>query len=225
MNCTIKYIGSVLLLMLILSCEKKEDEKALPYVRYKVTFNAFWSSKTHPNSFPPGPHFSGLIGATHKNEDVLFMPGNLASEGIQVMAEVGGKTPLEYEINELITKKKAEYLLSGGGISKSPGAVSLDFEIGPDFPLVTLVSMLAPSPDWFIAVRNISLTENREWVTEKTVEVNIWDAGTDSGSTYTSPNAEELPRKNITPIQTPPLAVDGKVSVLGELVFELLPTN
>jgi hypothetical protein len=33
--------------------------------RYQLTFEATWSDGTHPLEFPPNPHFSGLIGASH----------------------------------------------------------------------------------------------------------------------------------------------------------------
>jgi len=31
---------------------------------YEVAFVGTWSAETHPDGFPPGPHFSPLIGTT-----------------------------------------------------------------------------------------------------------------------------------------------------------------
>lgn len=205
------------------SCQKNDEKKIDQKVTYKVTFNAFWSSTTHPDSFPPGPHFSGLIGASHKNANVLFTPGLLASEGIKTMAEIGVKAPLLQEIDSLIQLSQCGSVVSGGGIGVSPGSVSVDVEMDADFPLVTLVSMLAPSPDWFVAAEDVSLIENHQWVQHKTVPISIYDAGTDAGNSFTSSNQVENPPKVITLINTPPLATSGVVASLGEMVFELQP--
>jgi len=116
---------------------------------YEVRFDAEWSEDTHPTSFPPGPHFSGLIGGTHSSTVAFWMPGGLASEGIKNMAEGGQKAPLDSEVEQAILAGTAHSVLSGPGISLSPGSAALTLEVNTDYPLVTLVSMIAPSPDWF----------------------------------------------------------------------------
>jgi len=78
--------------------------------------------------------------------------------------------------------------------------------------------MIAPSPDWFIAVRDVELFEKNKWITEKSLQVGDYDAGTDAGTTFTSPNQTE--NKTIQKITTPPLAVDGKVNSMGTITFK-----
>ncbi len=171
---------------------------------YTVTFDATWSPQTHPNSFPPNPHFSGLIGGTHNATVSFWQVGGLASPGIENMAEIGSKSPLITEITDAIAAGTADSLISGGGINPSPGSVSVSFQIDLDFPLVTLVSMIAPSPDWFVGVSGLSLLESGDWVDEKIVQLLPYDAGTDSGPTYTSPNQDTNPADPITLITTLP---------------------
>ena len=59
--------------------------------QYELTFDATWSGDTHPIEFPSNPHFSGLIGAVHGPEAIIWSPGQLASAGMKNMAETGGK--------------------------------------------------------------------------------------------------------------------------------------
>ena len=92
---------------------------------YKVTFEADWSEDTHPQDFPSNPHFSGLVGAAHNQEARLWKPGELATPGIQSMAETGAKGALLNEVDDLIAEGSAESALSGRGIGDSPGAVSM----------------------------------------------------------------------------------------------------
>ena len=168
-----------------------------PTARYTVTFDAAWSLATHPTSFPPNPHWSPLVGGTHKASISFWAPGQIASQGIEDMAELGATTPLRNEVTAAITAGTAASVLLGGGISPSPGSTSLSFTIDRDYPLVTLVSMIAPSPDWFVGVSGLALLENGHWVAEKTVTLWLYDAGTDGGTIYTSPNLDTNPQDPI----------------------------
>lgn len=190
--------------------------------RYRVTFEADWSSTTHPDSFPSNPHFSGLIGATHNEQAVLWRSGQLASNGIEQMAETGGKSILQSEISNLVQDGLADTLLSGGGIGTSPGSVSLEFTINRSQPLVSLVSMIAPSPDWFVGVDSLPLRSGGQWIDELSVDLQAYDSGTDSGPDYQSPNADTQPQDPIFHINEAPF--QDQVP-LGRFVFELLSSS
>ena len=190
-----------------------------PTASYVVTFAATWSAATHPNMFPPNPHFSGLIGATHRAGVRLWSPGAIATNGIESMAELGAKTPLDMEIEREIDNGNAEHFLSGGGIAISPGNVTVAFDISVEHPFVTLVSMLAPSPDWFVGVNEMSLFEDGDWADAVVVELHPYDAGTDSGDTYNARDRDTVPRIPIARIEGPPLAVGGMVSPVGTFTF------
>jgi hypothetical protein len=209
--------------VLLLGCSENDNNPTQPGpaldARYRLTFNATWSAQTHPNEFPSSAHFSGLIGMTHNGNAMLFANGDVASDGIKNMAETGSKNPLEDEIQNFITNGTGNVLISGGGVSSSPGEVSLEFDIASSHTLVSVVSMVAPSPDWFIAVSNINLIDNDEWVTSKTFTVDIYDAGTDNGATFLSPDNPAVPRIPIFEITTPPLAVNNVVAPLGSVTF------
>jgi len=188
--------------------------------RYAVTFDATWSASSHPTNFPDNPHFSGLIGATHNSGVTFWQQGVLASAGIKNMAEQGSKNPFNSEIQTAIAFADAEHLLSGGEINPSPGTQSLTFDISADFPLVTLVAKIAPSPDWFVGVSSMSLCENGQWANARTVELLPWDAGTDSGTSFESRNSPTDPPKPISSITGFPFqAANGRVPPLGTFRF------
>ena len=214
---------TLLFLVLLIGCSKNNNtitpQEPDANARYRLTFNASWSAQTHPTEFPPSAHFSGLIGMTHNVNAMLFTKGEFASDGIKNMAETGGKNPLDDEIQAFISNGTGSKLISGAGINSSPGDVSLEFEITSTHSLVSVVSMLAPSPDWFIAVSNINLIENNDWVASKTITVDIYDSGTDDGSTFLSPDFLTLPPLPIDNITTPPLAVNNVVTPLGSITF------
>lgn len=177
---------------------------ATPTAEYELTFDATWSAATHPVDFPPNPHFSGLIGGTHDASISFWELGGIASTGIEKMAELGSKSPLDAEIGAAIPAGLADQLISGSGISPSPGATSVQFTASQDFPRLTLVSMIAPSPDWFVGVSGLALFDGVHWVESQTVQLFPHDAGTDSGTSYASADSDTDPQDPIALITTLP---------------------
>ena len=193
-----------------------------PPARYVVTFAANWSAATHPEDFPGNPHFSPLIGATHLASTRFWEGGALASAGIERMAEEGSQSPLDAEIGAAQTAGGAETLIRGGGLSSSPGATTVEFDVTAAFPYVTLVTMVAPSPDWFVGVSALPLLASGEWRAEVVVELSPWDAGTDRGASYESDNADMVPAAPIARLQTAPVLVNGSVHAFGRFIFRRL---
>jgi len=183
---------------------------------YTVTFEATWSDVTHPVDFPPGPHFSGLVGGNHDATVSFWEAGGLASLGIKRMAEWGSQADLLSEVQAAIDAGTAESTIADVPLWDVPGSTSIDIALGPDHPLVTLVAMIAPSPDWFIGVRNLDLRPGGEWAEEIVIDLFAYDAGTDSGPSYTSPD-------QVTNPPDPIVAIDGypfEVGVpLGTMTF------
>lgn len=197
-------------------------EKLASSARYELAFKAGWSEETHPTDFPPSPHFSGLIGAAHSPTVYLWEEGKAASAGMKSMAETGDKEALVDEIQLLIEDGDACSTISGGGIGPSPGMVEKTIVVSQDCPAVSVVSMVAPSPDWFVGVSGLSLLKGDRWVEHIEVELLPYDAGTDSGSTYTSPNTKTQKPEGIHKVVTPPLATGGNAEPLGTFTFTLL---
>lgn len=187
---------------------------------YSLQFDAGWSAATHPQDFPAGPHFSGLIGGLHDETVSFWAPGSLATTGIERMAELGSKTSLRAEIEAAIAAGSAATVISGSGIPSSPGSVSVSFEASGAFPHLTLVSMLAPSPDWFIGVDGLPLLESGEWVAHLVVPLFVYDAGTDDGPTYTSPNADSVPPDPISQITGYPFLSESALVPVGTFTLQ-----
>ncbi len=190
---------------------------------YRVTFESAWSADTHPDGFPPDPHYSPLIGAAHNEAASLWTVGGLASPGIEQMAETGGTSQLRGEVDGLIGEGTALSVLSGAGID-SPGSTSFTFDLTEDYALVSLVTMVAPSPDWFVGVSGLNLREGGDWTEERVVDLFAYDAGTDSGEDYTSPNQDTNPAEPIFRIEEAPFVVNSELVPLGTFTFRLLST-
>ena len=167
--------------------------------QYRVTFTSVWDDIKFPTNFPSNAHFSGLVGATHDDSISFWDGGVAASSGVQQVAESGGKSAFMVEIAAEQDKGSADVLLDGGGIANSPTEVSYEFSINQKFSLVTLISMVAPSPDWFVGVHDLDLYDEMDgdWIDSITVNLEVYDAGTDSGMSFKSNNAAEATPENI----------------------------
>lgn len=168
---------------------------------YRIDFNATWSSSTHPTDFPGGAHWSPLIGAVHSDRASFWNMGETASPGIESMAETGATGTLTTEIDAQIPAN-ALAVVSGSG-SGSPGSVRISgVEVSLEHPLVTLVSMIAPSPDWFAGVTGLSLLNGvGHWADTRRVLLFPLDAGTDDGTTYSANNANTSPKEPIASLR------------------------
>ena len=180
---------------------------------YRVVFDATWSASTHPADFPSGAHFSPLIGAVHNGGSTFWVLGDTATRGIEVMAETGGTSPLTTEINTAIPDN-ALAVINGRQIG-SPGSATIQrVVVREDFPLVTLVTMIAPSPDWFVGVNGLSLLmDDGRWVDQMQVVLYPLDSGTDSGTSYRSANRDTSPQqpirslKGVSPFSQAPIGM------------------
>jgi hypothetical protein len=189
---------------------------ATPTAVYRVTFTATWTAETHPQDYPPAPHFSGFVGGTHDATVSFWAEGQPASLGIKRMAEWGSQADFAAEVETAIAGGSADSVITAPVLWDVPGSLSLTFTATVDHPRVTLVSMVAPSPDWFVGVAGLNLLGNGDWAAEQVVDLYPWDAGTDSGATYTSSDQPTVPPTAIFAITGDPFTPGVP---LGTLTF------
>ena len=173
---------------------------------YSVNYTSTWSDTTHPHpggNFPASAHYSKLVGATHNDQIVFLEMGSLATPGIEDIAELGSNGQFFSEVNTAIASGAANQIIDGDNLSTSTGEINIsNIVTNEDFPLLTLVSMIAPSPDWMVAVNSVELLDtNGNWKPSISIDLFPYDAGTDSGTDYTSPNLDTNPPEPITSAQ------------------------
>ncbi|KAL7305034.1 hypothetical protein TKK_0002818 [Trichogramma kaykai] len=174
--------------------------------KYKMVLEGIWSNETHPKDFPQSvwlTRFSDVIGATHETNFSFWGRDHVASDGFRQLAEWGSVAGLEGEF-----QAKQRYLKT---FIKAPGLwypsmnsnTSASFEVDRRHPLLSIASSMGPSPDWVVGVSKLNLCQRDcSWIRRMTIDLYPWDAGTDSGISYMSANAETRPRELMKPITT-----------------------
>lgn len=197
----------ITLLILIFICGFSFGQTAI----YDISVTTIWNSTDH-TSVPSNAHWSPLVGASHENINEVLEFGVAApmSDGIKDIAETGSTTAFENEINTnpnaILIPKQSFSPFAGNNSSASINGVV----INEGFPYITLVSMVAPSPDWFIAVNSVNMRSgnpsvNNGWKETFTMDMFAYDAGTDSATNYSHTNTPTIPRDPISMVSGFPI--------------------
>ncbi|KYN37274.1 Spondin-1 [Trachymyrmex septentrionalis] len=166
--------------------------------KFEVTFEGLWSRNTHPNHFPSKGwliRFSDVIGASHTYDYRFFRYHGMASIGLQQVAEFGATRRLESELKD--QSEQIRTIIKARGISypNVTGKTFAVFRVDRKHHLMSLVSMIDPSPDWFVGVSGLELClPNCSWIEHKQLNLYPFDAGTDDGITYVSPDSPTDPQ-------------------------------
>lgn len=174
--------------------------------KYRLTFYGNWSEKTHPKDYPRrANHWSAIIGGSHSKNYVLWEYGGYASEGVKQVAELGSPVKMEEEIrqqsDEVLTVIKAKAQWPAWQPLNVRAAPSAEFSVDRTRHLMSFLTMMGPSPDWNVGLSAEDLcTKECGWVQKVVQDLIPWDAGTDSGVTYESPNKPTLPQEKIRPL-------------------------
>ena len=105
--------------------------------------------------------------------------------------------------NEIYRQEKYGKVLSrfrATGATNTPGMTKFDrILVNETHSLISLVTMIFPSPDWFLGISNMDMCNKvtGEWRESYTRDLLPYDSGTDDGTSFESPNSVTKPRKNI----------------------------
>lgn len=182
---------------------------------YRLTVDNTWSEATHPGNFPPGAHFSWIGGGTHHAGVSFWDAGTLATPGIKKMAETGETPDLIGEVATAVSAGTANAVLDwphwfcpAGTTHSSCGPLVVQFQVDAAFPLVTLVTMLGPSPDWFVGVSGLELHDGANWIDDIVIDLRPYDGGTRDRNEFLL----------FGPLTTPPDPVSLITTASGQII-------
>jgi hypothetical protein len=193
-------------------------------VTYKVEFTPLWTKANFPHEYPDTslihrPHFSGLIGTGHNALYHLFAAGQPPTPGLERLSEMGKHDPLDAEIKDAVTAGNATALAESEPLKDFSQTATTQVTVDGAHPMVSLVAMIAPSPDWFAGVSDVNLMENGGWVASKTVDVQPYDSGGDNGTTYLADDVDANPKQPTTLNQSRHFAKGGAVQPVARITF------
>jgi len=166
---------------------------------YEVTFQGNWTLESTPGGVVPNAHFTTLIGAAHNDDVTFWQSGGRASPGVEQVAETGITSRFR---SELEASPHAVEIISQSVTFGGTGSATFSIDVTRDHPLVTLLSMIGPSPDWFVGIDGRSLLDASDhWEPRVEIDLFPYDAGTEEGDEFTLDNAATVPQGVITGIR------------------------
>lgn|ERR1711988_2038087 len=169
--------------------------------KYNVTFIAKWSIESFPKQYPlvrPHAQWTQAIGRSHSSNYVLYRVGDSASPALKEFVQSG------YSEEYTLETQGAGGILdifSCPKINRGVGRSTAEVFVDNTHSLISFVTRMVPSPDWFTGISEIDLCDDDgHWVEEKIYDIGPLDAGTDKGMTFTAPNWPEIPQAPITEI-------------------------
>ncbi|NXE14234.1 SPON2 protein, partial [Lophotis ruficrista] len=172
--------------------------------KYSIIFTGKWSQTAFPKQYPlyrPPAQWSSMLGVTHSSDYTMWKKNEYASNGVRDFAEKGEAWVLMKEIEEAGEKIQSVHgIFSAPAISSGIGQTNTELEVHSRHPLVSFVVRIVPSPDWFVGIDSLNLCEGDHWMEEVSVDLFPYDAGTDSGFTFSSPNFATIPQDTVTEI-------------------------
>ena len=214
--------GLLLLIAIILGAQP-ELARAQTTATYTVTFKGNWNTDSTPDGVVGGAHFTTLIGAVHNGDVTFWAPGGTATPGVESVAEIGGTSALKSEINAKSTDVKSTVEENGTGPT---GMNTFEVEFSRTHPLLTLLSMIGPSPDWFVGVSGLSMLDSsNSWRSFHTVDLFPYDAGTENGEEFSLGNPATVPRGTITRLKGQGKFSDTRMARLTFTLKQQMNTN
>ena len=127
-----------------------------------------------------------------------------------------------------VNKTAWKVIRTSGQIGNTEQVMDIAVEVTQDFPYVSIITMIAPSPDWFTGIMKTSLCDSStgKWMDSLNIDkLSPWDAGTDNGTRFNSNNIETVPPGYITIITKDSdtdfmnLTELSSIPTLGQLMF------
>lgn len=141
---------------------------------YKLTLEGHWSKELFPKHFPvqrPPAHFSKSFGLSHNSSFSLFKIDQIASAGLK---EFCTSTDTDEWENEEINGKLIfdEFVIPK--LSDPMDQVESRLFVQSNNSLISLVTKIMPSPDWFIGIESLQVSEPTNFLNDvRLIQIDI----------------------------------------------------
>lgn len=170
---------------------------------YRLRVRNMWEEPRFEN-VPEEAMFSPLTALSHSRRYSPFTLFGYASPGVESIAELGDNSVFLEELKSMDAAPFIKDVATGEGPIPGGEEEILMLEVDCLHSVVSLISMVAPSPDWIVAVGNLDLMRDEEFVERVGGDLMVYDAGTDSGRSLLAEDVDTTPRENIAPLMGEP---------------------
>ncbi len=149
---------------------------------YEIQFTNLWNKADHV-SFPNNAHFSPILAVTHNDDFALFKMGELASAGLEQLAESGATDLLSADIRKAKDMGSAKESLQSAALfpKRDGNHLTMKIRVSSKHDLLSFATMIAPSPDWIVGVDSLDTHIDGAFIQSAEFELFALNAGTEEG--------------------------------------------
>lgn len=178
----------------VVSADSTAKCKGKAYYLLKVKYA--WSADCFPNR-PESPHFSPLTVFSFANRYSAFSRLGYASPGVKTVAETGDPTMFLDELRTANMTDMVRNFTVDPYIRGPTDTVYQLIDVDCRRRYIGALTMVAPSPDWVLAIFRRSVIRDGKYIDRISDKLYVYDAGTDSGETFTADDMPTSPVQNI----------------------------
>lgn len=169
---------------------------------YDVTFYNMLTTGRFSNLPEGGLVFSPMTAVTHTPRFSALVVRGFASPPVEEVCETGDNTNL---LAAAMSSGATESVVGADGPVPSGGNLTVRVTANCEHPYLTVLSMIAPSPDWIVQLSNMPLLRRGRFIRGRKGYLIAYDCGTDDGGNFTAPMDTSLdmptdPAENIAPL-------------------------
>ena len=150
---------------------------------YEVTIESNWTREAHL-ALPGNAHFSPVVAISHNQGFELLPIGGIAGPAFERIAEMGQTARMERALRTQMRRMNADDVVvtENQFVLRQPEQ-TFEITVSEEFPMVSFVSMIAPSPDWVIGAANLQLYSRFQGFKAGVTRMPLYaiDAGTENG--------------------------------------------
>ena len=149
---------------------------------YEIQFTNLWNKADHV-SFPNNAHFSPILAVTHNDDFALFKMGELASAGLEQLAESGATDLLSADIMKAMDMGSAKESQQSAALfpKRDGNHLTMRIRVSSEHDLLSFATMIAPSPDWIVGVDSLDTHVDGAFIQSAEFELFALNAGTEEG--------------------------------------------
>ena len=200
---------------------------------YKVTFYNFLypDNANFTGKIPDtGLVYSPLAAVSHSIRKSFLTVYGYASPQVELICETGDNSAfLRMAQNEAKCDDLVKSYAGSDGPARPGMSASVILKVTCEQPMITALSMIAPSPDWIVQVNNLEMVGDDGYFVEyRAGPLIAYDCGTDDGGDFTPPADASLdipsePMLNIAPLNRDPTDPFGKQPVGSYVITKYTP--
>ena len=180
---------------------------------FNISFTSDWGKNENINA-PPNPHTGNMFFITHNNLMApLFKEHEYSSKGISNTSMFG-------TINDLMSEYKnianVNHIYNSGVLMLPNTSTPIKITTNEKFPYLSFATMTAPSPDWFTGINYLDLRNIKSQIN---IPLYMYDAGTDTGTIFTTEHTTRQPPVTITMKRDNYIYMNGNIQPIGHLII------